>query len=107
MKILSDFIIKPIISEKSFSEAKSSNKYTFVVAKAANKTDIKNAVEKLFKVDVRKVYTANIKKQKTKQTRQGKQITNNSYKKARVKLAKGQKIEMFEEKADGKKKKKD
>jgi|SRR3989344_1758960 len=103
MKILSNFIIKPIISEKSFSEAKSSNKYTFVVAKTANKTDIKNAVEKLFKVDVRKVYTANIKKQKTKQTRRGKQITDNSYKKARVALAKGQKIEMFEEKADGKK----
>ena len=74
-----------------------------MVAKTANKTDIKNAIEKLFKVDVRKVYTANTNKQKTKQTRKGKQITDNSYKKARVALAKGQKIEMFEEKADGKK----
>lgn len=97
MKVLSDFIVKPLISEKSFAEAKS-DKYTFVVAKNATKTDIKNAIEKLFKVNVVNVYTSNIKGKKTRFTKYGKSVTDLSYKKARVRLSKGQKIDVFEEK---------
>lgn len=97
MKILSDFIIKPIISEKSFAEAKAYNKYTFLVSKDANKTDIKNAIEKLFGVKVEKVYTNNVKEKKLRQTRLGRQNLDLSYKKARVKLPQDQKIDIFEE----------
>lgn len=103
MKNLSNIIVKPIISEKSFSEA-SANKYTFKVQKNATKTDIKNAVEKLFGVRVLQVYTANIKGSKTRNTRYGKRLIDASYKKARVKLPAEQKIDIFEEKTEEKKK---
>lgn len=105
MRIVSDFIIKPIISEKSFAEA-NTGKYTFKVDRVATKVDIKNAIEKLFGVNVKQVDTANIKGTKTKNTRYGKKTFDNSYKKARVKLAAGQKIDIFEEKTEDKKKEK-
>ncbi len=53
-----EVIIKPILSEKSYSMIKD-KKYTFVVAKDANKTEIKLEVEKRFDVQVEKVNTAN------------------------------------------------
>lgn len=105
MKILSDSIVKPIISEKSFAEAKQ-DKYTFVVAKNANKTDIKNAIEKMFGVNVIGVATANMKGKKVKFTKYGKSVTDLSYKKARVILKKGQKLDIFEEATGDKKDKK-
>ena len=103
---LSDYIIKPIISEKSFNEAKNNNKYTFLVRRDARKTDIKNAIEKLFNVSVVGVYTSIVKGRKTKFTRKGKQDIDQTYKKARVKLMPDQKIDIFEEKTDEKKKNK-
>ena len=104
MNMLSDFIIKPIISEKSFAEAKG-NRYTFKVARHATKTDVKNAIEKLFNVKVISVNTAVITGSKTRSTRTGKRIIDTTYKKARVLVAKGQKIDIFEEKTDDDKKK--
>ena len=103
---LTDYIIKPIISEKSFNEAENSNKYTFVVRRDATKINIKNAIEKLFGVKVLNVYTATVKGRKIKFTRRGKQDIDQSYKKARVKLLPDQKIDIFEEKTDEKKDKK-
>jgi large subunit ribosomal protein L23 len=101
----SDCIIKPVISEKSFNEAKNSNKYTFLVRRYSTKTDIKNAIEKMFNVKVLGVYASIIKGRKTKFTRKGKQDTDKTYKKARVKLMKDQKIDIFEEQTESKKKK--
>ena len=54
-----DIIIKPIITEKSSYDA-AVGKYTFEVAKTATKTDVKNAVEKLFEVKVVSVNTINV-----------------------------------------------
>ncbi|UMZ75395.1 50S ribosomal protein L23 [Natranaerofaba carboxydovora] len=54
-----DVIIRPWITEKSTEEIED-NKYTFVVDKKANKTQIKQAVEKLFEADVKKVRTMNM-----------------------------------------------
>ncbi len=97
MKIVSDFIIKPIISEKSYAEAKN-HSYTFVVARHATKTDIKNAIEKLFSVNVKDVRTAVITGTKTRATRYGRRTLDATYKKARVQLGKDEKIDIFEEK---------
>ena len=94
---LSDYILKPIISEKSFNEDKNRNKYTFLVRRDATKTDVKNAIEKLFNVEVVEVYTSIVKGRKTRFTRRGKQNIDQTYKKARVKLLKDQKIDIFEE----------
>lgn len=55
-----DVIIKPIITEKSM-EALQEKKYTFRVAKNANKIQIREAVEELFGVNVLKVNTMNVR----------------------------------------------
>lgn len=58
MKMAEDVIIKPFITEKSNQDV-AFGKYTFVVDTKATKTDIKNAVEKLFQVKVLRVNTMN------------------------------------------------
>lgn len=54
-----DIIIKPVITETSMDET-SNKKYTFKVAKKANKTQIKNAIEEIFGVTVEKVNVMNL-----------------------------------------------
>ena len=53
-----DIIRRPIITEKSMDQV-ADRKYTFEVAKNANKIQIKKAVEEIFKVEVAKVTTIN------------------------------------------------
>ena len=53
-----DIIIKPVVTEQSMAEM-ANKKYTFVVAKNANKTEVKKAVEKIFDVEVASVNTLN------------------------------------------------
>ena len=53
-----DIIKKPVVTEQSMMEM-ANKKYTFVVAKDANKTEIKKAVEAIFGVNVEKVNTLN------------------------------------------------
>ena len=55
-----DIIIRPLLTEKG-DDGIADKKYTFIVAKSASKTQIKDAVEKLFKVDVESVNTVNCK----------------------------------------------
>lgn len=87
-------ILKPLLSEKSY-DGIADKKYTFIVAKKANKTEIKYAVEKLFDVKVDKVNTANCR---GKLKRMGKhEGMTPSYKKAVVQLkADSKAIEFFE-----------
>jgi large subunit ribosomal protein L23 len=88
-----DVIKRPIITEKT-SDLMAENKYTFVVDKRANKTEIKFAVEDIFKVEVLKVNVMNVK---PKKRRVGKyEGVKPGYKKAIVKLATGNTIELFE-----------
>ena len=78
-----DIIIKPLLSEKSYAGIKD-KKYSFIVAKNANKTQIKLAVEEIFDVKVEKVNTANVR---GKLKRQGMyEGYTPDYKKAIVKL---------------------
>ena len=60
MKLAQDIIIAPVITEKSMSGI-GDKKYTFKVAKDANKIEIAEAVEALFKVKVEKVNTINVR----------------------------------------------
>ena len=64
-----DVLLAPVISEKSYGLLEE-NKYTFVVAPHANKTEIKIAVEKVFGVQVISVNTLN-RQGKRKRTRTG------------------------------------
>ncbi len=54
-----DIILKPIVSEKSMDQL-ADRKYTFKVAKDANKIEIKKAVEEIFDVKVEKITTVNV-----------------------------------------------
>ena len=60
MKAAQDIIIAPVITEKSMSGI-ADKKYTFKVAKDSNKIEIADAVAKLFKLDVAKVNTVNVR----------------------------------------------
>ncbi|MBA2692308.1 MAG: 50S ribosomal protein L23 [Rubrobacter sp.] len=87
-------IIRPVISEKSYTLIESEGQYTFHVDKRANKNQIKRAIESAFEVKVAKVNTSNVK---SKPKRQG--LTSGrtaTWKKAVVRLAPGESIELFE-----------
>lgn len=84
-----DIIFAPIITEKSAS-MEIDGKYVFKVDVRANKTQVKQAIEKIFDVKVESVNIMNIH---PKNKRVGKYTgKSNRYKKAIVKLAKGQTI---------------
>lgn len=90
-----DIIIRPVLSEKSFSGV-ADKKYTFIVHPDANKVEIKKAVEEIFPgVTVAKVNTVNMD---GKLKRQGRtQGRRPAYKKAIVQLTYGSKsIEYFD-----------
>lgn len=89
-----DIIRKPVVTEQSMNDM-AEGKYTFVVDKKANKTEIKNAVEKIFDVKVSKVNTINMT---GKLKRMGMNIGRRpSWKKAVVTLTEDSKgIEFFE-----------
>ncbi len=89
-----DIIRRPIITEQSMDQV-ADRKYTFEVAKSANKVEIKKAVEEIFKVEVEKVTTMNYDgKPKRQGVFAGKRA---DWKKAVVKLKEGSKtIEFFE-----------
>ena len=78
-----------------------------MVERSATKTDVKNAIEALFNVSVKKVYTANIKGSKSRSTKTRRFVIDTTYKKARVLLPQGQKINIFEEATSEKKNKKE
>ncbi|MFZ9308993.1 MAG: 50S ribosomal protein L23 [Candidatus Nanopelagicales bacterium] len=87
-----DIIIAPVISEKSYGLI-DENKYTFLVHPDSNKTEIKQAIESIFKVRVVSVNTIN-RKGKQVRTRFGFGRRNNS-KRAIVSLAAGDRIDLF------------
>jgi large subunit ribosomal protein L23 len=87
-----DVLLAPVVSEKSYALL-DENKYTFLVAKDANKTQIKIAVEQVFGVTVTAVNTAN---------REGKRVRTRygfgrrpATKRAIVSVAPGERIDIF------------
>ena len=94
MKDHHDVILRPVVSEKSYSQMEDGT-YTFVVAPKASKLEIRQAIEAIFGVTVTKVNTAN-RKGKTVRNRRTRQVTKRSdVKRAFVTLAEGDSIELF------------
>ena len=93
-KIAQDIILRPIITEESMMGV-SDKKYTFKVAVDANKTEVKNAVEEIFDVEVAKVNIMNVV---GKQKRMGRYVgMTAATKKAIVTLTENSKeIEFFQ-----------
>lgn len=97
-----NLIISPIISEKSMREA-GAGKYTFAVAKHADKLSIKQAIHNAFNVTVIGVATSYVKG-KTKRTgKQRRKIKVGEWKRAIVTVKKGEKIGLFEQGTEEKK----
>ena len=89
-----DIIIRPVLSEKSYQDI-ANKKYTFEVAKSANKTQIKKAIEEIFKVKVESVNISNVYGKIKRQGRH--EGLTGSYKKAIVQLTSDNKsIEFFD-----------
>ena len=86
-----DTIVSPVITEKATSLSEF-NKIVFKVHKGASKKSIKKSIEKIFKVNVIKINTINLKG-KTKLVK-GKKSSKPGYKKAIVTLKKGQSIDL-------------
>ena len=87
-----DILLRPVVSEKSYGLL-DEGKYTFIVAPDANKTQIKMAVEDVFRVKVTGVNTLN-RQGKRRQTRQGWGKRADT-KRAIVTLAEGDRIDIF------------
>jgi large subunit ribosomal protein L23 len=94
---LTDVLIRPVITEKVNSQIEKSGRYTFVVGKAANKLEIKKAVEEFYGVKVAEVNTSVVPaKSKTRFTKAGLLSGRKpSFKKAIVTLAEGDSIDLF------------
>jgi large subunit ribosomal protein L23 len=90
-----NILIKPVITEQSMAEA-ALGTFTFVVAKSANKTDIKKVLKVVFDVNVVSVSTNIVKGKRKKVGKRRTEVADSVWKKARVTLKPGEKIALFE-----------
>lgn len=94
---MSRIILKPIVTEKMTAISENLNRYGFYVHKEANKIEIKEAIEKLYDVNVDKVWTIRYAgKSKSRYTKTG-MVTGrgSAYKKAVVTVAEGETIDIY------------
>mgnify|MGYP001604494421 CR=1 FL=1 len=88
-----DIVLKPVVTEKTLGDAERNNSYTFRVRENANKVQIREAIEHLFKVKVTDVRT---QKYAGKQRRMGRSVgTTSSWKKAVVRVKDGDTIDFY------------
>ena len=94
---LSEVLVKPVITEKSNKQAEKSGVYTFKVNRNANKLEIKSAIQSFYGVSIAEVNTMVVPgKAKPRSTKAG--IINGlkpAYKKAYVKVAEGESIDLY------------
>lgn len=95
MKDPRDVILKPIVSEKSYALIED-NVYTFTVHPDATKPEIKDAVRSIFGVEPLKVNTINRKGKRKRNRSDGTWGSRPDTKRALVKLAEGDSIDLFE-----------
>lgn len=97
-----DIIISPVVTEKTAEEMDERSVYTFIVARDANKIEIGKAVERLWDVTVKDVRTMQYPG-KARRAFLGRMAKNPAkgrraaYKKAVVRLAEGESIELYEQ----------
>src|SRR5690242_17165560 len=94
---LADILIRPVVTEKANNQTEKLGRYTFIVAKAANKLEIKKAVESFYGVTVAEVNTNVLPgKNKVRYTKAGFIAGRKpAFKKALVTLAEGETIDLF------------
>jgi large subunit ribosomal protein L23 len=94
MREAHQIVIAPVVTERSAMLQETMRTYTFIVAREANKLQIRDAVQALFGVRVEDVRTANYQ---GKWRRVGRSVGRRAaYKKAMVRLAEGDEIDVYE-----------
>jgi len=97
MNTIYDILRRPLVTEKSSYQSGSLNQYSFVVVNAATRTQIKDAVETLYDVDVIRVNIINVPAKRARSLRSRRMsIRKRGFKKAIVVLAEGQSLPIFE-----------
>jgi large subunit ribosomal protein L23 len=95
MKDPHDIIIRPVVSEKTYTQVEATNSYTFVVAPGSSKPEIKAAIEAIFAdVKVSRVNTMNRKGKRVRNRRSGQWNKRSDTKRAVVTLSEGE-IELY------------
>ncbi len=89
-----DVLIRPVVTEKSSVQSETLRQYAFEVAEAANKIQIKEAVEFIFEVEVQKVRTMILPAKRGRRGRKWYRRTQ-QWKKALVTLKPGHEIKLF------------
>jgi large subunit ribosomal protein L23 len=89
-------ILQPLVTEKSMRESAQFNKYSFRVASAANKIEIRRAIEAIFNVRVLDVNTMNVHGKAKRRSHRYRQGLTARWKKAVVTLAPGSSIDILE-----------
>jgi len=97
MNTIYEILRRPLVTEKSSSQSGKMNQYSFIVADAATRTQVKDAVETLYDVNVVRVNIVNTPAKRGRRLRSRRLLVRKSaYKKAIITLAEGQTLPIFE-----------
>ena len=96
MSTIYDVLRRPLVTEKSSYQSGKLNKYSFIVADSATRTQVKDAIETLYDVTVERVNIINTSAKRGRRLRSRRLLVRKAgYKKAIITLAEGQTLEVF------------
>jgi large subunit ribosomal protein L23 len=97
MNTIYDILRRPLVTEKSSYQSGSLNQFSFVVVESVTRTQIKDAIETLYDVNVARVNIINVPAKRARRLRSRRMsIRKQGFKKAIVTLAEGQTLPIFE-----------
>lgn len=97
MSTIYDVLRRPLVTEKSSYQSGRLNQYSFIVADNATRTQVKDAIETLYDVSVKRVNIINTSAKRGRRIRSRRLLVRKAgYKKAIVTLAEGQTLQIFE-----------
>ena len=97
MNTIYDILRRPLVTEKSSYQSGALNQFSFVVVNSATRTQVKDAIETLYDVNVTRVNIINVPAKRARRLRSRRlSIRKQGFKKAIVTLAEGQTLPIFE-----------
>ena len=97
MATIYDVLRRPLVTEKSSYQSGKLNQYSFIVAEDATRSQVKDAIETLYDVNVVRVNVINVPPKRGRRLRSRRLLIRKpAYKKAVVTLAEGQTLQIFE-----------
>jgi large subunit ribosomal protein L23 len=97
MTTIYDVLRRPLVTEKSSYQSGKLNQYSFIVSNTATRSQIKDAIETIYDVNVVRVNVINVPPKRGRRLRSRRLLVRKpAYKKAIITLAEGQRLEIFE-----------